>query len=170
MSLMTMQFKSFIWPDNPAQVEVKEERRIQTRLIPFSQENSENLGMLCRRVSGKGHFTGDSGLQNFRSLEAVFHEGSAGSLQLPGLLPFRAVMESLTLIGNAGSRAIEYTFSFVEQKEETAEKTKQRLAAAGESLWEYAQRFDVNVDKLIALNLHIRDIAELKQGEKVVLS
>ena len=43
------------------------------------------------------------------------------------------------------------------------------FARAGESLWDYANRWGVPIETLVAANPHIRDICQLEEGEKVVI-
>ena len=42
-------------------------------------------------------------------------------------------------------------------------------AQAGESLWQYANRWGLSIEKLVEANPHIRDICALEEGEKVML-
>ena len=44
---------------------------------------------------------------------------------------------------------------------------EQVSAQAGESLWDYARRYEKTMEEMIAANPHIRDIAVLEVGEEV---
>ncbi|WP_099204670.1 hypothetical protein [Scatolibacter rhodanostii] len=170
MSLMTMKFKDFVWPNNPTRIEVKESKTIQQTVIPFYGEQTQNMGLMNRRVNGRGYFTGAESGKTFEALQDVFRQSGAGCLQLPGQLPFQALMESLTFIGEAGENVIEYSFSFVEKENVTSVKSSQIVISRGEeSLWDYAFQFSVDIEELIRLNPHIRNLHSLNQGEKVVI-
>ena len=107
-------------------------------------------------------------MDQWRALEALFAQGGAGSLQLPGQEPFWAVMDSLKLLGEPGKDLVKYSFGFTEhQAGEPYRGQEVRRAAAGESLWDYAWRHGWDMEALRRANPHIRDIADLKEGEEV---
>ena len=91
-----------------------------------------------------------------------------GSLQLPGQEPFLAVMDSLKLLGAPGEELIHYSFGFTEHRAgEDGRGRGVHAAQAGESLWDYARRYERTMEEMIAANPHIRDIAVLEVGEEV---
>ena len=102
------------------------------------------------------------------ALEALFAQGGPGSLQLPGQEPFWAVMDSLKLLGEPGKDLVKYGFGFTEHKAGEAYRGQGvHKAAAGESLWDYAWRYGWDMEALRRANPHIRDIADLREGEEV---
>ena len=98
----------------------------------------------------------------------MFRRGGPGSLQLPGQEPFLAVMDSLKLLGAPGEELIHYSFGFTEHRVgEDGRGRGVHTAQAGESLWDYARRYEKTMEEMIAANPHIRDIAVLEDGEEV---
>ena len=128
----------------------------------------EDLGEAKRRITGEGYFTGEGCRAQWRQLQAVFRRGGPGSLQLPGQEPFLAVMDSLKLLGAPGEELIHYSFGFTEHRAGEAGRGRGvHTAQAGESLWDYARRYEKTMEEMIAANPHIRDIAVLEDGEEV---
>lgn len=168
MNLMTMRFKGFTWRVNPTQLNLDCQRNVKEALLPFAESKTIDLGPKKRRVTGQGYFTGADCMAQWRELEAVFSQGGPGSLQLPGQEPFWAVMDALKLLGEPGKDLVKYSFGFTEYRAgETWKGQGVHRAAAGESLWDYAWRYDWDIEALRQANLHIRDIAYLQEGEEV---
>lgn len=165
---MTMRFKGYTWQVNPTSLQVACARSVKETPLPFAGGLTVDLGLKKRRVSGEGYFVGADCMDQWRRLEEVFAQGGPGSLQLPGQEPFFAVMDSLGLLGQEGPELVRYNFSFAEHRAgERWQGQGRHLALAGESLWDYAGRYGWDMEALRKANLHIRDIAELSQGEEV---
>ncbi len=168
MNWMAMRFKGFTWPVNPTALKLEMGRSLRETALPFAGSQLEDLGQKKRRVTGEGYFTGEKAQAQWQALGELFAMGGAGPLQLPGQMPFWAVMEELAQIGEPGGDVVHYRFAFAESKSGKAYKGgRTHRAAAGESLWDYAGRYQVKIEELHKANLHIRDIACLEQGEEV---
>lgn len=168
MNLMTMSFKGLCWQVNPTELNVEYAQNIRETLLPFAGSRLTDLGTKKRQVSGQGYFVGKDCIEQWRKLEELFRQGGPGSLQLPGLEPFRAVMSGLRLLGEEGDGVVKYSFAFTEAwAGERYRGQGTHKAAAGESLWDYAGRYGWDIEELRAANTHIRDIAYLEQGEEV---
>ena len=168
MNLMTMRFKNFTWPVNPIQLDLECSRSVKETALPFAGAQAVDLGPKKRRVSGQSRFTGPDCMEQWKRLEAVFAQGGPGSLQLPGLEPFLAVMDSLKLLGREGAGQVRYHFSFTEYQRGPAYGGQGvHQAAAGESLWDYCGQYHWDFEALRRANPHIRDIAWLEAGEEV---
>lgn len=169
MHLMTMGFKGITWKVNPTALRLEWTRSLRETVLPFAGSRLEDLGRKKRRVLGEGYFTGTDCMARWQALSAAFAQGGPGYLQLPGQDPFLAVLEELKLLGEPGEGAVRYSFVFVEAKGQEGGKGGEACrAAAGESLWDYAWRWQEPIEEVRGANLHIRDIACLEQGERVV--
>ena len=167
---MGMRFRDFTWRDNPVSLTVSHARNVESTDIPFGTSRSQELGSRPRNVTGEGYFSGEDCLTQWRELQGVFAQSGPGLLQLPGVAPFWAVMDSLELIGAQGKDLVRYGFSFVEWDPQKAyQGAGVRLAQEGESLWEYANRWGISIEALILANPQIRDICDLQEGERVVI-
>lgn len=165
---MTMSFKGLSWQVNPTALNVDYAQNIRETLLPFADSRLTDLGTKKRQVTGQGYFVGQDCMRQWGRLEELFRQGGPGNLQLPGLEPFRAVLCGLKLLGEAGENLVKYSFAFTEVwAGERYRGQGVHRAAAGESLWDYAGRFGWDMERLREANPHIRDIADLEQGEEV---
>lgn len=168
MNLMTMSFKGLCWRVNPTELDVEYARNIRETMLPRVGSVLSDLGVKKRRVTGKGCFVGKDCMAQWLRLEELFRQGGPGSLQLPGLEPFKAVLSGLKLLGEAGGGMVKYSFTFTETwSGEGWRGQGVHRAAAGESLWDYAGRYRWDIEDLRRANPHIRDIASLELGEEV---
>ena len=170
MRLMGMRFKDFTWKDNPVSLRVAHARRVGEVNVPYGESKAEELGPQRRNVTGEGYFAGEDCMEAWAGLQGAFSQGGPGLLQLPGVEPFWALMASLELVGAQGKDLVRYTFSFTEWEGRVAYAGSGTYRAqAGESLWQYANRWGLSIEKLVEANPHIRDICALEEGEKVML-
>ena len=170
MRLMTMRFKGFTWKDNPVSLRVENLRQVQETKIPYGDSQAEELGRQRRKVTGEGYFTGEGCMEDWNGLQAAFAQKGPGILQLPGVTPFWALMDSLELVGSQGQDLVRYTFSFTEWGAQPEFSGSGRYRAkAGQSLWDYANQWGIPVEELVARNPQIQDIGQLKEGEEVLV-
>lgn len=170
MRLMTMRYKGFTWRVNPTSLRLELGRNLRETALPYAGSRLEDLGKRRRRVSGEGYLAGEGLQEQWRELAQAFTSGGPGYLQLPGQEPFLAAMEELKLLGEPGEGLLRYSFAFAEARgEQACAGGRVYTACAGESLWDYAWRYGCDMERLRQANPHVRDIACLGQGEKVVL-
>ena len=82
---------------------------------------------------------------------------------MPGLTPFWALMDRLELTGAQGKDLVRYSFSFTEWEGQPAfSGSGTYRAQEGESLWDYANRWDLPIEALVESNPHIPNINELE--------
>lgn len=168
MNLMGMSYKGFVWRNNPTALNVTAARSVKETVLPFVGSRVEEICAQKRRVTGEGYFVGEDCRQQWNELKAVYESEGAGSLRLPGQMPFLAVMDSLKLIGVAGENLIKYSFSFIEAASAlSADGSGVYRAEEGESLWDYARKTGREIDTLVKNNPDIADIARLRAGEEV---
>ncbi len=114
MRLMGMRFKDFTWKDNPVSLRVAHARRVGEVNVPYGESKAEELGPQRRSVTGEGYFAGEDCMEAWAGLQRAFSQKGPGLLQLPGVEPFWALMDSLELVGAQGKDLVRYTFSFTE--------------------------------------------------------
>lgn len=161
-----MRFGGFVFPNDPASVQVTHRGMIRETVAADGTARTECVGVYKRRVTGKGCFTGESAMEQYRALEELF--GESGPLFLPGRAPFEAVLSELSLTGVRETDAVSYSFTFIETGDApTGLSGRTYLAKEGESLWDYAYFSGVSIDALAEANPQIGCIAALKAGEAV---
>lgn len=167
--LASMSFKTFVFPNNPVKLTIKDEKAVSETVLPFSGTAAETLAQKKRRISGEGWFIGEDSWQQWDTLQSLCRENTPGCLRLPYQMPFPAVAEQLHFLGTNGAGTVHYSFTFVEcdHTEMTAPITC--TAEQGDTLWDYAERFGKTLGALRAANPHVRDILELTPGQQVVI-
>ena len=82
----------------------------------------------------------------------------------------RQILEELKLTGYPAPDVLRYRFVFREVMEKTAERAQTVYKAAeGETLWDVSYRFDVVIDRLVALNPWVKRPDEPLGGREVAL-
>jgi len=170
LNMMQMKFKDFTWKNNPVELVMGLARNIKEIVIPYVGTKTDDMGEIKRKVSGRGYFTGEVCMEEFNRLQKTFQEGGAGSLHLPGQMPFAAVMQELKFIGVQGENIVEYSFLFKETEgARAAEKSGVYTARNGESLWDYSFMSGVDIETMRESNTHIRNINYLNEGDEVIV-
>lgn len=170
MRLMGMRFREFTWRDNPVSLRVENLREILETIAPFGESRAQELSSRVRKVTGEGYFAGEDCWEQWNGLQRAYVQKGPGMLQLPGLTPFPAWMDRLELLGVQGKNLVRYAFSFTERASKPAYQGQGVYAAQeGESLWDYANRWGLPVERLVECNGHLRDICCLKEGERVIV-
>ena len=113
-----MQFKTFVWPENP------ERFRIQAVRNPIYTVNAEQdyvydgLGPMCRVVSGTGVFCGVYAVQNYNTMQVLMANGTVGDLKHPLLGTMKAFLTGLEMDMDAREGYIAYSITFREASED----------------------------------------------------
>lgn len=169
-NLWKMSFGEFQFPQNPVKLTIEDEMELSEQVLPYTGTRVQAVAQKKRRASGEAYLTGEDCWQQWEKLQTLYRKKKADTLCLPGQQPFSALFTRLKLLGAAGENLIQYGFTFVECTDvEEILFGGVFSAQAGESLWDYAERFSKSVDELVQANPQIRDIACLSAGERVVI-
>lgn len=115
-----MQFKTFVWPENP------ETFRIQAERVPLYTINDTmdyeytGLGPLSREISGSGVFCGENAVQSYNTLQVLMANGTVGELKHPLWGTMKAFLTGLTMDMEGREEYIAYRFAFREADENGA--------------------------------------------------
>ena len=113
--LVSMKYKSFIWPANPKTYEVEYQRSMRRTKIPFADSwTVQDMGRNARIFRGEGEFSGDRAYESFRRLAEVFNEGSHGVLFHPVWGTARASFTKLRMKEEPREDYVSYSFEFIE--------------------------------------------------------
>lgn len=171
MELPLMRFEGFEWPRNPYKLNVI--NRNETRWESFPQKGETLTGCMrkCSVVSGEGEFLGEDCVTQYEKLKAVFKKHKRGVLTLPNGETLRVCFEELSSHPDSTPKKLSYSFRFSEESSvpHNLSKSSEYVAAGGESLFDIAYAEDVDIDTLVRVNPQIRDIREIKKGERVRL-
>lgn len=170
MKLAPMRFMGVEWHHNPREISVSCEKRVNELHAPFGTAFVQNTGRRNRVIRGEGELYGADCARQFAQLYALFQSGGCGVLALPELGALYAVFEELKLLGTPKEDVLSYGFVFREVMElSPAERARRYAAAAGETLWDVSYRFDVVIDRLVALNPWVKRPDEDLAGREVAL-
>jgi len=168
--MANMSFKEYVWHHNPGSIQVHWENRFAEHILPYIGSMLERVGRKYRVITGEGAFYGPDCYEQFSRLSKVFEEGGSGYLNLPGMMPIRAVFRSLEMRCEPVENLVRYQFVFWEEMIEsvrTLEENGVHVAQQGETLWSIAALYRCTVDGLIAMNPQIRNVLTLTPGERV---
>lgn len=103
-----LRYKSFTWPDNPVSYTVQAQRE-----PVYAQDGSfTGLSPVKRVITGKGVFFGFSAYANFKALEDLLDDGTAGTLIHPVWGTCSAFLTRLTLTQEPKEDYVAYSFTF----------------------------------------------------------
>ena len=170
MKLAPMRFKGVEWHHNPREITFSCEKEINELHAPYGRSYVQNTGRRNMLIKGEGELFGDDCMEQFERLYALFQEGGSGVLAIPKLGAVHAVFEELKLKGTPRNDVLTYSFVFREVMERVPEASQTSYTAAqGETLWDVSYRFDIVIDRLVALNPWVKRPDEPLGGREVAL-
>lgn len=95
--MLNMQYKSFVWPNNPKTYTLSCERRTVVQKIPMGGFEVQDLGATCMVLRGEGEFFGPDAMRNFSLLVQTFRQDGAGTLLHPAWQGAQAFFTQLQL-------------------------------------------------------------------------
>lgn len=151
-----MSFRDFVFPINPAVIKIRHRRKIAVNSIPFGNDKVTDLGQGARIITGEGEFAGENCINDFISLNNTAKQGG-GMLYIPSQEPIYAFAEDIELRASDTEGVVAYSFRFVEAERGIGKKHITFAEGNGnDCLWDYAWKYDVDIDLLTELNPHIR--------------
>ncbi len=168
MELALMRFKGFTLWCNPLSIEVTSEKYTADYMLPYSGERFEDLGGKCRIIKGKGELKGKDCLEQYAKLYSLQAKGGEGVLSLPTMEPVLALFTKLSAEASVTPDKISYSFQFTEVYSDKSPGTvKIHKVKAGETLFDIAFRYGVEVDTLVKLNPRVKRPDELNINEEI---
>ena len=116
--LNRMQFKTFVWPENPESYHI---RAVRSPIYTVTEDQDyayNGLGPMCRIVTGKGVFCGEYAVQNYNTLQVLMANGTVGELKHPLWGNMQAFLTGLEMDLEGREDYIVYSFTFREANED----------------------------------------------------
>ena len=110
--MLNMQYKSFVWPNNPKTYTLNCERRTVVQKIPMGGFEVQDLGATCMVLRGEGEFFGPDAMRNFSLLVQTFRQDGAGTLLHPAWQGAQAFFTQLQLTQEPREDYVAYRFEF----------------------------------------------------------
>ena len=186
--LSPMRFKNFVWPHNPRVYSITFERKMAVHKIPFGRHRLQSLGQTRRVLKGQGEFAGEGAYDTFKKLASVFYEETPGVLVHPVWMTTTAWFAALELRQEPRRDYVAYSFEFWETVEGDGEdglsgpdgaqgagagedpRSRWHTVAKGDTLWEIARRYGVELGRIVELNPDIRNPSLIYVGQRVRIS
>lgn len=170
MKLAPMRFKGVEWHHNPREIAFVCEKRVNELHAPYGAAYVQNTGRRNMIIRGEGELYGTDCAQQFERLYALFQSGGCGVLAIPELGALYAVFEEIKLLGTPKEDVLSYGFVFREVMElSPPDRARSYVPAVGETLWDVSYRFDVVIDRLVALNPWVKRPDADLNGREVAL-
>ena len=170
---MAMRYKSFTWPNDPRTYTLSCQRQTALHKIPMGGFVVQDLGRTGTVMRGEGEFFGPNAYDSFRRLLQVFQQQDAGLLLHPMWQTGNAYFTQLRLTQEPRRDYVAYAFEFCEgsgggvlSAADTAAKGYYVMQEA-DTLWSVAQRFDLRMRELLAMNPEIANPNHVRAGQKV---
>lgn len=109
-----LKFKNFIWPRNPETYKTHYTRDLVYNEVSEGYFQLKSLGDLKRVITGNGVFSGETAFEDFKRLEALCAETSAGWLIHPVWGKTAAFLVELEMIQEPRENYVAYSFQFLE--------------------------------------------------------
>ena len=106
-------YGTYTFPCSPQSLRIVHSRQVVTRVSPFGTDVVEDYGLSAATVTGEGEFFGADAEENRQIMLAEFRIGGTRTLTAGGET-FPACFESLTMTRDVSTRAIRFSFRFVE--------------------------------------------------------
>lgn len=181
--MLAMQYKSFVWPNNPETYTLTMERRTAVQKFPLGGFAVQDLGETCMVLRGEGVFFGKNAMRDFERLEQVFRQDGAGVLLHPAWRGGAALFTQLELTQEPREDYAAYRFAFCQS---AAEEKPQALAGeiyvtqrrerggrmyyrvqSGETAWHICVKKQLTMQELLALNPELSRPDRLEEGQRV---
>lgn len=163
-----MRFNGFNFYCNPLSIEVTSENNSADYSLIYKGQQKEYTGKRCRTVKGEGVISGKDCLEQYAKLYALQAQGGKGILSLPTTRPFEAMFLKLTVLADPTPDTISYSFQFAETNSGVDNKKNViHKVRDGETLFDIAHIYGVQVDALLELNPQIRRFDELTEYEEI---
>ena len=169
---MAMRYKSFTWPNDPRTYTLSCQRQTALHKIPMGGFVVQDLGRTGTVMRGEGEFFGPNAYDSFRRLLQVFQQQDAGLLLHPMWQTGNAYFTQLRLTQEPRSNYVAYAFEFCEasdgaQRASGAQAKGYYVMQEADTLWSVAQRYDLSVRQLLAMNPEIANPNRVRAGQKV---
>lgn len=109
-----LQFSTFVFPCNPESCRLSYHRSYKVEVNDSGSWTATKGVRLSRRMECKGCFCGENAYDQFKTLSALFMNGSTGALVHPQWTQFSAFIAELEVLEEPQENFLQYRVLFVE--------------------------------------------------------
>lgn len=152
--LTRMQYKDFVFPQNPAEIKVESAGLQTVRSVNGETPFVNGISRKPIVVSGEGSFYGEDAVANALELQNFLSSPDSGWLIVPASPPIKAFLTSFSSVCNAVKNCVFYSFTFTEDcsHRKYGGNPNYTYAQVGENLFDVAYRTGVSIDKIMEVN------------------
>lgn len=148
-----MQFKTFVWPNNPETYEISYRRNTVVLDQLGGMWTVQELGRTARTFSGEGVFFGETAYEDFRLLALLFYDDGYGILTHPQWMPVFAHLSELSLTQEPQENLVRYRFKFIESAASSIRLADTTVVLLNDrSLEQLCEEEDISMEELLRLN------------------
>lgn len=163
-----MKYKDFEFPSNPTTLEISSKQNVSVTDVYGGKGVCENVSRLPTVIKGNGVLYGNKAQGHCAYLARLLNDSDSGWLHCPTAYPIKAFFADFVYKVDSEKSCITYSFSFIEDCGEAAEKIdfNYTYAVEGENGFDIAYREDVSVNDVMRLN-DFETPFDIAAGERV---
>lgn len=167
---MKMKFNGFVFPANPAELEIVLSTNFSSSPVFGKGSNVQNVSVNPAVIKGKGEFYGERAEESCHYLQHMLRLKTSGILLLPCASSFNAFLTEFTFVKNADKGGISYAFIFTESSNSRAEKRCFCCTTAekNDNAFIIADRCGVSVNEIMKQN-SFKTPFDICEGDRVML-
>ena len=167
---MKMKFNDFVFPSNPAELEISLSTNFSLSPVFGKGSNVQNVSVNPAVIKGRGEFYGERAEESCHYLQHMLRLKTSGILLLPCASSFKAFLTEFTFVKNADKGGISYTFVFTESSNSRVEERHFCCTTAkeNENAFVIANRCGISVNEIMKNN-SFKTPFDIKEGDRVVL-
>lgn len=171
-------FKSFVWPNNPKNINISIVKNSNTYHLPGLGPFMQQIGKDYKIICGSGEFFGKNALNQFNQLSKLYTESSlSGKLLIPPIEPINAYFCELYITEQSNPEIIAYKFKFIEDTNNIIQNIKNNHTKSNrayylknnETLWDVANKFNISIDYVLNLNKNLSNPYDVEPNLKVLV-
>lgn len=169
-----MSFKTFIWPNDPKNLNINMIKNSKIYYLPSLGPVRKQIGYDYRIIKGFGEFFGPKCVKHFNQLSKIFSESSPGQLLMPPMEPMKVFFSELSMNKSSKPNIISYNFKFIEDLSNFDQPyifndKKFYQLKPNENLWNIANKFNIKIDDILKLNPSISNPYDVTPDMKVII-
>lgn len=163
----TIRFFGHTLHHNPHTLKISDSGYVKENIIPYKNSVLVNTGAKGMIIKGDGVFYGENPLQQYLQLREIYKKSKIGVLSIGGIGSMYAYLSDLQMKCEAVDNCIDYSFQFIKCDdliEENSTAPSEYILNDGEDLWDVSLKLNIDIDKLMGLNLNIVSPVDISKG------
>lgn len=167
---MKMRFNDFVFPANPAKLEILLSSNFSSSPVFGRGSSVQNVSVNPAVIKGSGEFYGSRAESSCCYLQHILRLRTAGILFIPSSGSYNAYLTEFNFSRNADKSGIAYSFVFTESCSDRKERRSfcSTVAKEGENAFDIADRCCVSVNEIMERN-SFKTPFDINKGDRVMM-